>query len=71
MNTYIESASAAGVEWTKSSHSGNNNNCVEVAALGTGIRAIRDSKDPHGPALTFTAREFAAFVHAAADGEFD
>jgi hypothetical protein len=32
---------------------------------------VRDSKDPHGPVLTFTAKEWAAFVGGTKDGEFD
>jgi hypothetical protein len=46
----------------KSSYSGNNGNCVEVAHLPTGGRAVRDSKNPDGPALTFTTEEWNAFV---------
>jgi len=44
---------------------------VEVANLPDGGRAVRDSKDPAGPILRFTAREWAAFVGGAKDGEFD
>ena len=42
------------VIWRKSSYSGSNGGaCVEVADNLPGIVAVRDSKDPHGPALTF------------------
>ena len=35
--------------WRKSSYSGGNGgNCVEVAVLAGGRRAVRDSKDPAG-----------------------
>ncbi|WP_411080865.1 DUF397 domain-containing protein [Streptomyces sp. cmx-18-6] len=71
MKPYIERASAAGPEWVKSSYSGNNGNCVEVAALADGGRALRDSKDPSGPVLRFTAGKFAAFVAGTRGGEFD
>lgn len=70
MNSHIESASALDVEWTKSSFSGTNNNCVEIATLPSGERAVRDSKNPHGPALVFTPEEFTAFARGAANGEF-
>ncbi|MBD0736575.1 DUF397 domain-containing protein [Streptomyces sp. CBMA29] len=70
MQTHIDSASAAGLAWTKSSYSGNNGNCVEVAALPDGARATRDSKDPHGPALLFPAPEWTAFLAAVIAGEF-
>ncbi|MFD7286052.1 DUF397 domain-containing protein [Streptomyces sp. NPDC059863] len=70
MKTYIESASAAGLEWVKSSYSGVNNNCVEVAVPSGGGRAVRDSKNPSGPALLFGADEWQTFVRGAADGDF-
>ncbi len=70
MKPYIECASAAGLAWVKSSYSGNNGNCVEVASLPTGDRALRDSKNPHGPALTVTTTPYATFVHGVAIGAF-
>ncbi|MGQ4516399.1 DUF397 domain-containing protein [Streptomyces sp. DW26H14] len=49
--------------WVKSSYSGTNNNCVEVAALPRGGRAVRDSKDPQGPRLAFArGAAFGAFL---------
>jgi len=55
----------------KSSHSGNGMNCVEAAPLPDGGRAVRDSKDPHGPILRFTGPEWTAFQAGVRDGEFD
>lgn len=57
--------------WRKSTRSGpNSDNCVEVAVVD-GHVAVRDSKNPHGPALVFTPGEWDAFLAAAKDGEFD
>lgn len=50
-----------GLTWRKSSHSTTQANCVEVAHL-PGAVAVRDSKDPDGPALAFSAPTFHAFL---------
>ncbi|GAA1392075.1 hypothetical protein GCM10009639_22900 [Kitasatospora putterlickiae] len=55
--------------WRRSSFSnGNGGNCIEVDDSCPGT--VRDSKDPNGPRLRFTPDAWAAFVHAAVDGEF-
>jgi hypothetical protein len=60
-----------GLVWRKASASTQNNNCVEVAPLPGGGIAVRDSKDPEGPSLRFTAAEWSAFADGMAAGEFD
>ena len=40
----------------------NNGDCVEVADNLPGLVAVRDSKDPHGPTLTFTPTAWTTFV---------
>ena len=49
-------------QWFKSTHSGGGQDCVEVAFLDDNLIAIRDSKNPTGPALTFTPAEWDAFT---------
>ncbi|AEW93614.1 MULTISPECIES: DUF397 domain-containing protein [Streptomycetaceae] len=57
-------------QWRKSSYSTDTGgDCVEVAALPSTV-AVRDSKNPDGPALTFTPEAFTAFLSAVTDGEF-
>jgi hypothetical protein len=58
--------------WRKSTFSNNTGACVEVADLdGSGGRAVRDSKNPTGPALMFTTAAWAAFTAGVRAGEFD
>lgn len=56
--------------WFKSSYSDNGGDCIEVAANITGAVPVRDSKDPNGPALTFSANGWSSFVAAVKGGEF-
>jgi len=65
------SADQPAVQWRTSSFSGNNGNCVEVAALPDGSVGVRDSKDPGGGVLTFTRAEIGALLRGVRAGEFD
>ncbi len=60
------------LDWHKSRRSNPSGNCVELARLpeGRGI-AVRNSRDPDGPALIYTMDEIAAFILGASDGDFD
>jgi hypothetical protein len=62
---------SASLIWRKASASTVNGNCVEVAAFPGGGVAVRDSKDPDGPILRFSAAEWSAFAEGMAAGEFD
>lgn len=59
-----------GLRWRKAAASAANGNCVELAGTDGGV-AIRDSKSPGGPVLSFTRAELAAFLAGAKRGEFD
>lgn len=67
----MASADLSHAQWRKSRRSSGNGQCVEVASLSAGAVAVRDSKDPAGPALVFTAGEWAAFIGGVSDGDFD
>ncbi|MFF5171298.1 DUF397 domain-containing protein [Micromonospora sp. NPDC000089] len=54
-------AALAAAAWRRSSHSGDEGACVELAALPGGV-AVRDSKDPAGPVLLFRPGSWSAFV---------
>ncbi|MBD3009666.1 DUF397 domain-containing protein [Streptomyces sp. 5-10] len=59
--------------WFTSSYSDNGGACIEVAAnlvASRGVVPVRDSKDPHGPALMFEPTAWSSFVSAVRRGEF-
>jgi len=59
-----------GADWFKSSYSNDQGGaCVEGARLADGSMAVRDSKDPHGPALVFPAATWTAFTSAVRSSE--
>lgn len=52
-----------GARWHKSTRSGSNGgDCVEVADNLPGVVAVRDSKDPDGPALIFGRQAWTEFI---------
>lgn len=57
--------------WRKSSYSnGQGAECVEVADGFDRIVPVRDSKDPQGPALVFSAGGWSSFVSAVKREDF-
>jgi hypothetical protein len=70
-NCIEASDSLAHASWRKSTYSGGSGgDCVEVADNVPDVIPVRDSKDPHGPALSFTPAAWTSFVGATARGEF-
>ncbi|MEJ8648612.1 DUF397 domain-containing protein [Streptomyces sp. MS1.AVA.3] len=64
-NSHVDLSTAV---WRKSSYSnGDGGNCVEVFDDLPGIVPVRDSKDPHGPAIIFPATAWSTFVTAVKD----
>ncbi|SCL34013.1 protein of unknown function [Micromonospora pallida] len=63
-------ATLATAAWRKSSHSGDEGACLELAVITPAVRdsldavAVRDSKDPAGPVLLFGPAAWAAFTTA-------
>ncbi|MFJ9680953.1 DUF397 domain-containing protein [Streptomyces sp. NPDC101194] len=58
-------------KWTKSSYSGGNGACVEVKSPLAQAIAVRDSKAPEGPSITFVPAAWNAFVRDIGKGAID
>ncbi len=57
--------------WRKSTHSnGEGGSCVEVLDNHPAGIPVRDSKNPHGPALIFPAAAWSSFITALKAGNF-
>ncbi|MET7640691.1 DUF397 domain-containing protein [Streptomyces sp. NPDC005438] len=57
--------------WHKPWSGGNGGSCVEALKLSDGRVALRQSQDPHGPALIYSPGEIATFIRGAKAGEAD
>ena len=56
--------------WIKATRSGTEGSCVQLAEGGD-VTYVRDSKNPDGGVLALPKTEFAAWLAAAKNGEFD
>ncbi|WP_030923041.1 DUF397 domain-containing protein [Streptosporangium amethystogenes] len=63
------SSDLPGAEFRKSSYSNSGDACVEVATNLPGVVAVRDSKDPLGPVLTFSPTTWHSFLSGIRSGE--
>jgi hypothetical protein len=57
--------------WVAPGHGEPADASAEMAALSGGSIAMRNSRDPEGPALIYTHAEIEAFIAGAKGGEFD
>ncbi|MGH3189943.1 MAG: DUF397 domain-containing protein [Streptosporangiaceae bacterium] len=57
------------LQWRKATRSVGNGACVEVAAVNGQI-AIRDSNNPDGHILRYSAKAFRSFVEVARSDDF-
>lgn len=66
----MDNLSVSRAAWRKSSRSGQNGNCVEIAEA-EGHTAVRDSKAPDAGHLAFGPQAWAAFMAKARAGRYD
>ncbi len=73
MKTYngMPAAELPAAAWRKSSASNSQGACVELAELASGEFAVRNSRNPGGPALIYTRAEIEALIAGVKMGEFD
>lgn len=57
--------------WRKSTYSEASGSCVELGGDGNMLRAVRDSKDPTGPALVVDPMKLTSFIEAVKHGSYD
>ena len=63
-------ADLTGAVWRKSARSNSGGNCVEVARNLPDIVAVRNSRRPGGPVLTFSPAQWSAFLAEVQAGDF-
>jgi hypothetical protein len=57
--------------WRKSQRSNSQGACVEIARIGAETIAMRNSRDPQGPALIYRRETIAALIERLRAGDFD
>jgi uncharacterized protein DUF397 len=66
----VSASSLIAAAWRKSRRSGAIGNCVELAPLPGEEIAVRNSRDPRGPALVYSAVDMSGFLARVKDGGF-
>ena len=66
-----EPGQLAGARWFKSSFSGDNGGCLEVAFLDSGRVALRDNEDLDNPPFVVSRHVWQCWLDGARQGEFD
>ncbi|MBA0053017.1 DUF397 domain-containing protein [Streptomyces sp. AJS327] len=68
--SHVVDASALSVNWWKSSRSDSAAQCVECGIVDAGAQlvAVRDSKQPNGPALLLSYHTMSSFIVALNSG---
>ena len=61
----------SGAVWRKSQRSNSQGACVEIARISADTVAMRNSRDPQGPALIFQRDAIMTLVQGLRDGKFD
>lgn len=59
------------LRWRKPWSGGNGGSCVEIAPTRDGGMVVRNSTDPDGPRVRYTAKEWLTFVEGVKSGDFD
>ncbi|MCG6499125.1 DUF397 domain-containing protein [Kitasatospora sp. A2-31] len=70
MSSIPADVTAADLVWRKSSFSGAQSNCVEIAVGVSSVVPVRDSKDPGGAILLFPAEAWTSFLAGVKVGDF-
>ncbi len=67
----IPAGELSGAAWRKSQRSNSQGACVEIARISADTVAMRNSRDPHGPALVCQRDAIVALMSGLRDGAFD
>ena len=67
----MPAADLEGAVWRKSRRSNSQGACVEMSRIDGETIAVRNSRDPEGPALVYSRDAIATLISSLRNGEFD